>query len=176
MSHPTSAESSALLRNRLLPDLKPGKKESGTPYLKFLINLNTPALLPMKDIQEATVLPSRLLATMPNMPPYILGLANRRSRVIWVIDLSQVLGLEEISFISQNHDAIIVKNGLFWAALAIYKIEGIVRFEDDVIKSTPSYISPTLTPYMNGYISQNDNMSLLLNVEAIAQSPLLQNI
>ncbi|MGK7888880.1 MAG: chemotaxis protein CheW [Leptolyngbyaceae cyanobacterium] len=176
MSFSTSSEVPSLLQPRFLSDSSQEEKESGIPYLKFFLNLNTPALLPMKSIQEVAVLPARLLTIMPNMPPYILGLINRRSRVIWVIDISQVLGLEEISFIPKNYDAIIVKNDVFWAAFAIHKIEGIIRVEDDAFRATPSYISPTLIPYMNGYILQNDNMSLLLNIEAIAQSPLLRNI
>ncbi|NEQ96872.1 MAG: chemotaxis protein CheW [Cyanothece sp. SIO2G6] len=176
MSFSTSAESSFLLQHRLFPDLKQEKKESGNPYLKFFVNLNTSAIVPLRNIQEAVVLSSRLLTTMPNMPPYILGLFNRRGRIIWVIDLSQILGLEEIPFISQTHDTLIIKNGSFWAAFAIHKLEGTIRVEDTVIKATPSYISPTLTPYMNGYILQDDHMSLLLNIEAIAQSPLLRNI
>jgi len=48
----------------------------------------------MKQVQKVLVLLPKRLAPMPNMPACILGLTNRRSRVLWVADLANLLGTE----------------------------------------------------------------------------------
>ncbi|MEM9218904.1 MAG: chemotaxis protein CheW [Cyanobacteria bacterium P01_F01_bin.150] len=153
--------------------LNQDKKDTRNVYLKFYINPETPALLSMKNIQEAAVLSSQLLTTMPNMPPYILGLTNRRSRVMWVVDISQMIGLRKISFITPKIDILIVKISGFISALAVHRIEGTMRVSSEEVNATPNHITPALIPYLEGCVLKDRNIFLVLDAEAIAQSSLL---
>ena len=60
-------------------------------YLKFTLGLQA-ALLPTQQVQEAITIPTARITPMPNMPPALLGLINRRSQVLWVTDLALLLG------------------------------------------------------------------------------------
>ena len=172
----STTEPSSFLNRRLASSLDPEEKDSRSVYLKFHIDPHTSALLSMKNIQEAAVLPSRLLTTMPNMPPYVLGLTNRRSRVMWVIDISQMIGLPKISIIPQKIDILVIKVGAFMAALAIHKIEGTMRIAPEDINAAPSHLSPALIPYLQGCVLKDRNIFLALDAEAIAQSSLLHQV
>ena len=166
----------SFLSQRFSSSLNRDEHDPRSAYLKFYINETTPALLSMKNLQEAAVLQSRLLTTMPNMPPYILGLTNRRSKVIWVLDLSQMIGLMPISSINQQLDALVVKIGGFFSALAVYKVEGIIRVDPDDISTAPSHLSPDLVPFLEGCLMQDKTAFLILDAEALAQSPLLHHV
>lgn len=164
------------LLNRRLSSFDQNVKDPRSVYLKFYIDAHTPALLSMKNIQEAVVLSSGLLTTMPNMPPYILGLTNRRSRVMWVIDISQMLGLSQMAFIPPKLDILVIKVGSFISALAIHKIEGTIRVDANEINAAPSHISPALIPYLDGCVLKSKTIFLVLDAEAIAQSALLHKL
>ena len=169
----TTAESLSFLNRRLTSSLEQEEKDPRSIYLKFYIDPQTPALISMKNIQEAAVLPARLLTTMPNMPPYILGLTNRRSQVMWVVDISQIIGLPNLAFIPPRMDIVVIKVGSFISALAIHKIEGTMRLSPDDINAAPSHFSPALIPYLQGCVLNDRNIFLVLDAEAIAQSSLL---
>lgn len=172
----TETKSLSFLNQRLLSSVNLEEKDHRSVYLKFYIDPQTPALISMKNIQEAAVIPSRLVTTMPNLPPYILGLTNRRSRVMWIVDISQMIGLPKISFIPPRTDVLVVKVGAFISALAIHKIEGTMRISPDDINVAPSHLSPALIPYLHGCVLKDRNIFLVLDSEAIAQSSLLHQV
>src|SRR5919202_169115 len=99
---------SALAR---LPNPNHNKKNLGDAYLKFQLAQQTPAVLSMSRAQEVVVLPVSRLTPMPNMPPHVMGLLNRRSRVLWVIDLARMLGLPPVEINVQHYNVIIISNG-----------------------------------------------------------------
>ncbi|NJR63411.1 MAG: chemotaxis protein CheW [Cyanobacteria bacterium CRU_2_1] len=78
----TSATSS--LSNQL-------QKIAGDAYLCFQIDEQTQALFTMEQVQEVVTIPVQQIAPMPNMPPCVLGLLSRRSRVMWVVDAAHLL-------------------------------------------------------------------------------------
>ena len=172
----TTIEPIELLNRRLSSSFDQNVKDPRSVYLKFYIDAYTPALLSMKNIQEAVVLSSGLLTTMPNMPSYILGLTNRRSRVMWVVDISQMVGLPKITFIPPKLDILVIKVGSFLSALAIHKIEGTIRVDSSEINAAPSHISPALIPYLEGCVLKSKTIFLVLDAEAIAQSSLLHKL
>ncbi|NET51214.1 MAG: chemotaxis protein CheW, partial [Merismopedia sp. SIO2A8] len=106
--------------------------------------------------------------------PYMLGLINRRGKVMWVLDLSQMLGLKCMEFIPRNYSALVIKVGTFLSALAVHQIDGISRIDKNTIGMVPNYISATLVPYLEGCVLQDKSVSLVLDIEAIAHSSLLQ--
>ena len=163
----------SFLKHHLASSLDQENKDPRNVYLKIYIDPQTQALLPMKNIQEATILPSRLLTTMPNMPSYILGLTNRRGRVMWVVDMSQIMGLSKTSFIPPKIDILVVKIGDSITALAIHKIEGTMRILSEDINAVPSHLSLALIPYLQGCVLKDRDIFLVLDMEAIAQSSLL---
>jgi positive phototaxis protein PixI len=153
-------------------------KSSGEPYLKFQLGHQTPAVFSMRHVQEALVLQTRRLTPMPNMPAPVLGLTNRRSRISWVIDLPQLLGLPALDSNTQQHTLILVQIGIISISFAVQQVEGITRLQPEEIQAPQGQVTSSLVPYLRGCVlqqqEQKQEVVLVLDPEAIAQSTILQ--
>jgi twitching motility protein PilI len=112
---------------------------------------------------------------MPNMPPYVMGLLNRRSRVLWVIDLALMLGLPAVETNVQQYNLVIIGNGSSQFGVIVQAVEGVVRLTQTSIRSPLGQVSSSLVPYLRGCVLQEQEILLVLDAEAIMRSPLLHN-
>jgi positive phototaxis protein PixI len=155
------------------------RKVAGDAFLRFELYPQTSAVFPMRHVQEAMVLPARRLTPMPNMPACMLGLMNRRSRVIWVVDLARMLGLAALDTNVQQYNLVITQVGAVTLGLAVQRVEGITWIESNQIQSPIGQIIPSLVPYLRGCAihSQDQTKTLLmvLDAEAVTQSSILRN-
>lgn len=161
-----------------LPGMR-SPKAPGESYLKFHLNRQIPAVFSMRYVQEAIILPSRRLTPMPNMPAPMMGLMNRRSRVIWVVDLAQLLGLSMLDASStQQYTLILIQVGTVPLGLAVHQVEGITRLEPNAIQSPVGQVTASLMPYLRGCVlqrqSEKQEILLVLDGEAIAHSSILR--
>lgn len=149
------------------------QKAIGDAYLRFQIDQQVPMLLPMNYAQEVLVMPVHKLTTMPNLPSCLLGLMNRRSRVLWLVDLASLVGLAPLNPETRYHNVIVVRAGLVSLGLAVQEVKGVVRFTNNLIQSLHGSIAPEIAPYLQGCILQASDLMLIVDVEAIVRSPLL---
>ena len=163
---------SALAR---LPNPNTNKKNLGDAYLKFQFAQQTPAALSMSRAQEVIVLPLARLTPMPNMPSFVMGLLNRRSKVMWVLDLARMLGLPGIETNVQHYNIVIISNGSASLGLIVQAVESVVRLTPESIQPPLGQVSPSLAPYLRGCSLQEQEILLVLDAEAIMGSPLLHN-
>lgn len=163
--------SSALLASRR----SFSKKAAGHPYLKVRLDARTPAILSLRYLQEAIVIPVPHLTPMPNLPPYRLGLLERRSRVLWAIDLPQLLQFPSWAFKAQNYNTVLVRVGGVAAGLVVPEIEGMVRLSNEKLSPLPATVSPEIAPYARGCVGHPEEL-WVLDVSAILHSPLLHDI
>lgn len=105
----------------------PTAQNQGDTYLRFQLCQQTPAAVSMNRAQEVIVLPVTRLTPMPNMPPYVLGVMNRRSRVLWVVELAQMLGLPPVEFNGQHYNIVIIRNETAAFGLAVQAVDGVMR-------------------------------------------------
>lgn len=157
----------------LLPNKSQNKKNLGDSYLKFQFGQYTPAVLSMSQAQEVVILPPDRLTPMPNMPAPVMGLLNRRSRVLWVIDLAGMLGLPPVETNVQHYNLVIIRNESISLGLIVQEVEGVVRLMPESIQSPLGQVSSGLVPYLSGCILQEQEFLLALDAEAIMRSPLL---
>lgn len=151
------------------------QKTIGDPYLKVKLNAHTIAVLEMPYILEAIVLPARRLTPIPNMPPCVLGLTNRRSQILWVLDLPRLLDMATSPTIGQQHSAVIVKAGSTSVGLVVQQVEGVTWLQPGEVQPPLGQVSTTLLPYLQGCVLKQRDLFLLLNIEAIVQSPVLHH-
>ena len=154
---------------------KTNKKNLGDAYLKFHLGQQTSAVLSMSQAQEVFVLPIGRLTPMPNMPPYVMGLLNRRSKVLWVIDLAKMLGLPGVEVNVQHYNSVIINNGSVSLLLIVQSVEGVVRLTPESIQPPLGQVSSGLVPYLRGCVFFEQEILLALDGEAIMRSPLLHN-
>lgn len=151
----------------LAPVSSPQKGLSGAPYLKVNLAPQTPALLPMNFAQEALVVMVEQITQIPNLSPGFLGLLNQRSRIYWVVDLPQLLGLDPIPFQFHEYNIVIMRTGKTPLGLAVPKIEGVIRFPDDDVQSPIGSVAPALVPHLRGCIAEDREILMILDPETI---------
>lgn len=148
----------------------------GAPYLRLQLDSKTAAGLEMKHSQEVIMVAVSRIAPMPNMPDFVLGLLNQRSRVYWVVDLPQMLELQPLAKDVQQYNIAIVRVGNIPLALAVREVKGVMRLEVDSIQSPLGTVSPGLTPYLRGCVLEKEEVLLVLDPEAIVNASDCQNI
>ena len=142
-------------------------------HLKFALGEHT-ALLPTHQIMEVVTIPTASLTPMPNMPPAMLGLINRRSQVLWVTDLALLLGIPVSAPNTQLYNLILLQIGQTLVALRVQEIMNILSIPGEKICPPPSNTSTWLMPFLRGCFLQDGEVVLMLNAEAILRAPALQ--
>jgi positive phototaxis protein PixI len=165
----TSSSTSSLLTS------PPGalRKPVGTPYIKVWLDSQTPAVLPMQHIQEVLSLPASRLTAMPTTPMAMLGLINRRSRVMWLIDFGLLLGRSRLEPNLREYDLVVVRADSITIGLAVQKIEGMVWVKPETIQPTPDHLAANLLGYLEGCVIQEDEVLWVFNAKSIVRSPIL---
>jgi positive phototaxis protein PixI len=148
---------------------------TGDMFLKFQLDRQTSAVVPMLQTQEAIVLPAGRISVIPNLPAPVLGLFNRRSSLLWLVDLPEILGLESIDRHAHSFDVVLLKVGNIPLAVAVRSIQGVVRFAHEEIESPIGSFNPAFTPYLRGWILQGKELILVLEPEAIINADVLKN-
>jgi positive phototaxis protein PixI len=170
-TNPTSALSRPTVRSLL---------NLGTGHLRVSLFEGVSVLIPMIYVQEVIALPAHRLSALPNMPAPVLGLMNRRSQVVWLADLSYVLGLGRLDLAPQTHHVVVLKVGKLSVGFAISAIEGMVAVPPECQIPVPSQVPPSALPYLQMCArlgldhEQNSELLMVINPEALLQSPVLQ--
>lgn len=151
----------------------PDRQLIGEAYLKFQLAPRVPAVFAAKAVEEATVIPTGQVTAIPNMPGCMLGLVNRRNRVIWIANLVRLLGMAVPERPQQQYSVVIVKSGSS-LGLMVDDIDGIIHLPPEALQPPPPQINPLLVPYLKGCAVQGDQIVLVLDAEAILQSSVFQ--
>ena len=145
----------------------------GEAYLKFQLAPRVPAVFAARSVEEATVLGPEQVTAIPNMPPCMLGLVNRRNRVIWIANLVRLLGMPLPDRPRQQYSMVIVKAGSS-LGLMVEAIDGIVHLTAEDLQPPPPQVNPVLVPYLRGCAIQDEQILLVLGAEAVLQSSVFQ--
>ena len=154
-------------------------------YLRFYLEPNTTALLPIQQLTEVITIPISQIVPIFNMPAWVMGVYNWRGEILWIVDLNHLIGLtpwyQQIESCSL-HSVIVLyirtKNATSsnlkskMLGLVVNKIEDIEWCNSDLIQSPPSStVTPELVPFLRGYwLKSNREMLVVLNGEAIIAS------
>jgi positive phototaxis protein PixI len=152
----------------------PDRQLIGEAYLKFQLAPRVPAVFAAHSVEEATVLPPSQVTAIPNMPPCMLGLINRRNRVIWIAHLVRLLGMPVPDRPRQQYSMVIIKAGSS-LGLMVDEIDGIIHLPTDALQPSPPQVNPILVPYLRGCAVQDDQILLVLDAEAVLQSSVFQS-
>ncbi|MGA7935189.1 MAG: chemotaxis protein CheW [Kovacikia sp.] len=149
------------------------QKVSGDAYLKLQIDGAGQVVLSMKQVQEVLAVPTSRLTPMPNVSACLLGLMNRRSHVLWVADLAQILGAGYLNSSTHQCNVAIVRVGEISLGLAVQRVDGMCWLAPEEIQSLPPHVSTETIGYLLGCVLQNQQVLLVLNAESIVNSPAL---
>ncbi|MBF2008906.1 MAG: purine-binding chemotaxis protein CheW [Chlorogloeopsis fritschii C42_A2020_084] len=160
--------------SKLTLALQSRDRNIGDGYLKFQLNQQAAAVLSVKYTQEAIVVPVESVTPMPNMPGCILGLMNWRSRIVWIVDLPRMFNLEALDYQFRQYNIIIIRVESMILGLVVQEIKGTTKFQPEEICSPIGQVASSLVPYLRGCVVQEQEIFLVLDAQAIAQSSVLQ--
>jgi positive phototaxis protein PixI len=153
---------------------------AGNAYLRFQVSPDQVVLLPMTQVQEVLALPVMRLTSMPNMPACVSGLMNRRSRVLWVIDLAQLLGITDTILNRHEHNLIIIHTGAIVLALCVQQIKGIIWIDSELTQPIAEEFPLELHSHMQSLVTFESDSGAerfpILDAELIANSLYLRAV
>jgi positive phototaxis protein PixI len=154
---------------------KRSSRTTGDMFLRFELDRQTTAVVPMLQTLEAIILPAGRISVIPNLPAPVMGLFNRRSSLLWLVDLPDILGLEPIDRHAHSYDVALLKVGETPLAVAVRSILGVTRFAKEEIESPIGSFNPAFTPYLHGWILREQELVLVLDPEAIINAKVLSS-
>ena len=110
---------------------------------------------------------------MPNMPECVVGLLNHRNRVLWVVDLAQILSLQPLDHNISQHNVILIQAQQMTLGLLVPEVNGVKYFTPDLVQSSKELVTSALIPFLHGCIVQEQELILVVNAEAILLAPAL---
>lgn len=143
------------------------------PYLQLQLGQNIPAILSMENTQEVFTVSSKRITPMPNMPESVVGVLNQRSRIFWVINFPQMLGLPPVDINLQQYSLALIRANGIPLGLIVPSIKGVVRLVMEDIQSPVGNVAAAIVPYLQGCLLQKSSILLVLDPEAIVASPIL---
>jgi len=146
----------------------------GDPYLRLRLSDNVPVALPMAAAREVLVMSMEQITPIPNMPACVLGLLNQRSRVIWVVDLSIMLGYVGFTANTRQFNIVIFQVDQVPLGLAVPIVQGIARFPLETIQSPIGTVASNIAPYLRGCLPDEREVLLVLDPDAIINASILQ--
>ncbi len=145
----------------------------GELHLRFYVNPTQELALPAIVVREVISAPLDRITPIPNTSPLLLGTLNLRGRVIWVADLSQLLGeptvlnteRPEIPVIAVEEEDILV-------GLAVEQIVAMEWLDVEGLQ-LQTQVSASMAPFVRGewVLNEQTHQCLrLLDQKAILQS------
>jgi positive phototaxis protein PixI len=165
-----------------IPQTNSQNSNAGDQYLRFYLEPNTTALLPVQQLTEVLTIPISQIVPIFNMPAWVMGVYNWRGEILWMVDLNHLVGLTpwyQQTNSSSVHSAVVLylhshptKSGNVngkTLGLVVNRIEDIEWCNSDLIQSPPSStVTPELIPFLRGYwLKSNREMLVVLDGNAI---------
>jgi twitching motility protein PilI len=148
-----------------------------TEYFHIQLSPATELLLPLDYTTGVVTLTLEQICPIPGVAPNLLGVANQGGRLLWVLDLSDLLGL--VSSVRKTHAktnlTLVVLNGSDRAAreqdlrqvgCVVSLLKGIVSLDPEQIQPLPGEFPPALKLYGTG-VARIEQPVTVLNVNAI---------
>ncbi len=141
--------------------------------LSFSLSPTTQALLPAHECLEVLPLPMSQVVGIPDMPPAVMGVANWRGEVLWLLDLASWLGfgsLLELAPNQINYNVLIIAQEKQRLGLVVTQVGQMFQCPLAQLQSPPgTEMTPTLAQCLRGYWVQ-EQIFLVLDGQGIVQS------
>ena len=137
-------------------------------------------MLPIAQITEVLKIKLARIVPIPQLPPWVMGVHNWRGDILWMVDLSHLLGLNswyrQISFgncdvvvLSPNKAMPLAENEIH-LGLVVYKVEDIKECDSTEIQPTLGKTVAKIADFASGYWQSEGKIVSILDGNAIARA------
>lgn len=130
-------------------------------YIGFTMN-NNEYTIPILKVQEIINLPP--LTKMPQAPYYIEGITNLRGRIIPVVNLKKLVGLNGGDLVGER--VIVVTSGRVTFGVLVDSITGVVNIEESAIEPTENIMQSHIDQ-VSGVAKVNDRLIAILDTRKL---------
>ncbi|KJH73492.1 chemotaxis protein CheW [Aliterella atlantica] len=174
MENPGSLTTSSKKHN--LTEFQDLETKEGELYLRFYVTAEREFALPATIVREVISAPLDRITPIPNASYSLLGTMNLRGRVIWVADLSYVIGeTSPLNTERSEMPVIAIAEQDTMVGLAVDRIVGMEWLDGEKVQTHQQALSEKVTNFVKGewLLDERTHKSLqLLDQTAIIQSEL----
>jgi chemotaxis signal transduction protein len=121
----------------------------------------------MADVAEVTSLPA--VTRLPGAPPWLVGVANWRGRMLPVLDIRTLVGVP-VTPLASSARLVVVMSGLrgeLTAGLIAEAVPGVYDVAIDARSAPPATLPPEAARLVNGQVADPLGPIAVLDVEAV---------
>jgi purine-binding chemotaxis protein CheW len=127
----------------------------------------------IEQIQEIVNL--RQLTKMPQVPPYVEGVANLRGSIIPIINLRLLFGMQAKEA-DGNTRTIVVNVGSRIMGCTVDTVSQVMRIPEESIQPAPETVTAGTAGYIQGFAQVNDRLIILLDIDQLLDPARLQEV
>ena len=146
-------------------------------YFHIQLQANTELLIPLEHTGGAIALPVEQICPIPGIPPAVLGVVNQRGKLLWVIQLSSLLGLgqSDTSLRAQYNLTLLVLSATSrttgeqesrMVGCVVSTLKEIIFLDSKQFKPVPAK-SPIFDSFLSGMAQIDRSLVSVLNVNAV---------
>jgi positive phototaxis protein PixI len=158
----------------LLPQLFQTPEIKGDRHLRFSLNDEVTALIPLEKVQHSLLVSPEKITPIPSVSSTVIGLTSSQDAVFCVFDLGEVMGLPPLSTYLRQYHVIVVRMSLDYqpsseilVGFAVHKIQGVNPVEKEQIEKISGDFPSTLKPYFRCCIKETKEELMILDLETI---------
>lgn len=120
--------------------------------------------IPISEVRE--IIKIGQITPIPNTPHFIKGIINVRGEIVTAIDVKTRFSLSSSITVDPKHIVVTKQeDGLF--GLIVDEVIEVLRIQGDEIKPPPSIIKKIHKKYINGVITHNKRLIILLDLKQV---------
>lgn len=146
-------------------------------YFYIQLGRSQDLLLPLENTAGVVTLTLEQICPIPGVAPALWGVANQQGKLLWVLELSALLGLQASNRAKQNYNlTLIVLTASSVSSTrepterqigcVVSNLKGIVALNSQQFQP-PLADSPSLNPYLSGMAEIEQTRVAVLNVGAV---------
>ncbi|MGD8823158.1 MAG: chemotaxis protein CheW, partial [Anaerolineales bacterium] len=129
--------------------------------------------IPIQNVTEIAYIPE--VTPLPNVPPWILGVANLRGDLLSIVDLRAFFGLERTTLTGMTRMLVARTSGEdMTVGLLVDQAQGLRNLRLSEIETPTGDIESQIAPYLYGAYDGEDEMLVLLDLDQVLMSPRLR--
>jgi len=110
------------------------------------------------------------VSRIPNVPSYEKGVVNLRGSIVPIIDLRERFNLDNIVYTPLT--VVVVLQARFEArtrvmGIVVDSVSDVLNIDKKIIQTSPSFGTKVSTEFINGLVSVNERMLVLLDVDKL---------
>lgn len=157
----------------IIPDRSEAKEEVFTSYEQFCVfsTGSEEYALPIHIVKEVVKLPT--IAKVPQMPDYLIGMANVRGNIYGIMDLSIFFRGDDEKTLSDYRYLIVLDHDEYKMGIIIHDVPDTVSIPKDAIEKLSSSTMKSIKgrKYLQGIIRKDKRMIILFDIlEMISSS------